>query len=105
MCKLPFSHLVHEIALEVGKYDMGFQVHAILTLQEAAEAYLVGLLVDTNLCPIHTQMHNNYSQRYSISMMNTWRASSLLKVLHEVCLSLSVGCRLCGILPVPGKGI
>ena len=34
---------------------MCFQVHAILTLQEAAEAYLVGLLKDTNLCTIHTK--------------------------------------------------
>ena len=48
--KLPFSCLVHEIALEVGQYDMHFQVHAILTQQEA---YLVGLLEDTNLCTIH----------------------------------------------------
>ena len=51
--KLPFSCLVHKIALEVGWYDMHIQVHAILTLQEAAEAYLVGLLEDTNLCSIH----------------------------------------------------
>ena len=55
ICKLPFSHLVHEIALEVGQYDMWFQMHAILTLQEAAEAYLVGLLEDTNLCTIHAK--------------------------------------------------
>ena len=55
MHKLPFSHLVYEVALEVGQYDMHFQVHAILTLQEAAEAYLVGLLEDTNLCNIHTK--------------------------------------------------
>ena len=32
ICKLPFSHLVCEIALEVGRYDMHFQVHAILAL-------------------------------------------------------------------------
>ena len=34
--KLPFSWLVCEIALEVGKYDMHFQGHAIIYLQEAA---------------------------------------------------------------------
>ena len=47
ICKLPFSCLVlvHEIALEVGRFDMHFPgVHAILTLQEAAEACLVGLI-------------------------------------------------------------
>ena len=53
ICKLPFSCLVCKITLEVEQYDMHFQVHAILTLQEAAEAYLVGFLEDTNLCAIH----------------------------------------------------
>ena len=53
ICKLPFSHLVHEITLEVGHYNMHFQVHARLTLEGAAGAYLVGLLEDTNLCVIH----------------------------------------------------
>ena len=42
--KRPFSWLVCEIALEVGTYDLCFQAHAILCLQEAAEAYLVGLM-------------------------------------------------------------
>ena len=53
--KLPFSHLVCEIGLEVGRFYMHFQVCAILTLQEAAEAYLVGLWEDTNLCMIHAK--------------------------------------------------
>ena len=53
--KLPFLHLVCEIAQEVGKCYMHFQVHAVLTLQEAAEYYLVGLLEDANLCTIHTR--------------------------------------------------
>ena len=53
--KLPFSWIVHEIALEVGKYDLHFQAHAILCLQEAVEAYLVGLLEDANLCAIHAK--------------------------------------------------
>ena len=48
---LPFSHLVCQITLEVGWYDMCF----LLTLQEAAEAYLVGLLEDTNLCTIYVK--------------------------------------------------
>ena len=46
ICKCPFLHLVHEIAQEVGKYDMHFQVCTVLTLQEAAEYYLVSLLED-----------------------------------------------------------
>ena len=53
--KFPFLHLVWEIAQEAGKFDMCFQAHAILTLQEAAEAYLVGLLENANLCVIHVK--------------------------------------------------
>ena len=53
--KHPFSWLVHEIALEVGKYDLHFQWHAILCLQETAEAYLIRLMEDTNLCAIHAK--------------------------------------------------
>ena len=37
ICKHPFSHLVHKIAQEVGKYDLCFQVCMVLTLQKAAE--------------------------------------------------------------------
>ena len=53
--KLPFSRLVREIAQEVGKTDMRFQGSTIICLQEAAEAFLVSLLEDTNLCTIHTK--------------------------------------------------
>ena len=53
--KLPFSQLVHEIALQVGKTDLRFQGSAIICLQEAAEAYLVSLMEDTNLCTIHAK--------------------------------------------------
>ena len=53
--KLPFSWLVCEIALEVGKYNLCFQGSAIICLQEAAEAYLVSLMEDANLCAIHAK--------------------------------------------------
>ena len=53
--KLPFSQLVREIAQEVGKTDMHFQGSTIICLQEAAEAFLVSLLEDTNLCTIHAK--------------------------------------------------
>ena len=35
--------------------DLRFQSTAILALQEASEAYLVGLFEDTNLCAIHAK--------------------------------------------------
>ena len=53
--KLPFSWLVHEIAQEMGKTDLHFQGSAIICLQEAAEAFLVGLMEDANLCAIHVK--------------------------------------------------
>ena len=53
--KLPFSRLVREIAQEVGKTDLRFQGSAIICLQEAAEAFLVSLLEDANLCAIHAK--------------------------------------------------
>ena len=53
--KLPFLQLVHEIALEVGKYDLHFQGSAIICLQEAAKAYIVSLMEDANLCTIHAK--------------------------------------------------
>ena len=52
--KLPFQRLVREIAQDF-KLDLHFQSAAILYLQEAAEAYLVGLFEDTNLCAIHAK--------------------------------------------------
>ncbi|KAK8797395.1 hypothetical protein WA158_004603 [Blastocystis sp. Blastoise] len=52
--KLPFQRLVREIATEF-KNDLRFQSTAVLALQEATEAYLVGLFEDTNLCAIHAK--------------------------------------------------
>eukprot|EP00933_Yihiella_yeosuensis_P052483 TRINITY_DN5056_c0_g1_i5.p1 TRINITY_DN5056_c0_g1~~TRINITY_DN5056_c0_g1_i5.p1 ORF type:complete len:137 (+),score=44.37 TRINITY_DN5056_c0_g1_i5:104-514(+) len=52
--KLPFQRLIKELATEV-KTDLRFQSQAVLALQEAAEAYLVGLFEDTNLCAIHAK--------------------------------------------------
>jgi histone H3/H4 len=49
-----FQRLVREIAQDF-KSDLRFQGSAVLALQEAAEAYLVGLFEDTNLCSIHAK--------------------------------------------------
>lgn len=50
--KLPFQRVVREIAQNLVT-DFRFQSTALLALQEASEAYLVGLFEDTNLCTIH----------------------------------------------------
>ena len=52
--KLPFQRLVRDIAHDL-KPDLRFQSAAIGALQEAAEAYIVGLFEDTNLCAIHAK--------------------------------------------------
>ena len=52
--KLPFQRLVREIAQDY-KTDLRFQSAVILCLQEAAEAYLVRLFDDANLCAIHAR--------------------------------------------------
>jgi histone H3 len=52
--KLPFQRLVREIAQAFNK-DLRFQSAAVGALQEAAEAYLVRLFEDTNLCAIHAK--------------------------------------------------
>ena len=52
--KLPFQRLVREIAQDF-KTDLRFQSAAILCLQEAAEAYLVRLFDNANLCAIHAR--------------------------------------------------
>ncbi len=52
--KLPFQRLVRDIA-GAFKNDLRFQSSAVLALQEASEAYMVGLFEDTNLCAIHAK--------------------------------------------------
>ena len=59
--KLPFSRLVRQVAdtladeRKMGALRLRFQQEAIMALQEACEAYLVGLFEDTNLCAIHAK--------------------------------------------------
>ena len=65
ICKLPFQRLVHEILQGFG---VGFRVTPamMMALQEAAEAYLVQLLEDLNLCTIH-------AKRITIQETDLWR--------------------------------
>ena len=62
--KLPFAHVVREVADDFirANYDssasavgLRWQSSAILALQEATEAYLVHLFEDANLCAIHAK--------------------------------------------------
>ena len=53
--KLPFQQLVRELAQDLNKINIRFQSGVIMALQEASEAYLVGLLEDANLCTVHAK--------------------------------------------------
>jgi histone H3 len=50
--KLPFKRLCQEISQQF-KLDLKFGQNAIAALQEASEAYLIGVFEDTNLAAIH----------------------------------------------------
>ena len=52
--KAPFQRLVRSICSDMD-HELRFQSQALAALQEASEAYIVGLFEDTNLCAIHAQ--------------------------------------------------
>jgi len=52
--RAPFQRLVREVMQEF-KSDYRFKVDALGALQEASEAFLVGLFEDANLCCIHAK--------------------------------------------------
>ena len=52
--KLPFQRLVRDISSNY-KTDLKFKSDALGAMQEACEAYLVGLFEDANLCAVHAK--------------------------------------------------
>jgi histone H3-like centromeric protein A len=57
--KLPFARMVREIAqtynMNASEGEKRWTVDALVALQEAAEAYLVHLFEDSNLCAFHAK--------------------------------------------------
>jgi histone H3/H4 len=51
--RLPFARLVREIQYTMMNEAYRWQATAMMALQEASEAHLVGLFEDANLCAIH----------------------------------------------------
>jgi histone H3 len=51
--KAPFQRLIRELAQKIGKSDLRMQSTAVLALQEAADAFMIDVFSDTNLCMIH----------------------------------------------------
>ena len=79
-----FSQLVHEIALRVGKYDLCFQGSAIICLQEAAEAYMVSLMEDANLCTMHAK-RVTIMEDANLCTMHAKRVTIMPKDIQLVC--------------------
>ena len=52
--RLPLQRLIRDITSSIDP-DLRFQSNALVAMQEAAEAYLVGIFEDTNLCAIHAK--------------------------------------------------
>lgn len=52
--RAPFSRLVRDICGGIDN-DLRFASQALLALQEASEAFLVGLFEDTALCAVHAK--------------------------------------------------
>lgn len=53
--KLPFARLVKEITTEVNHHDFRWSANAMEALQQATEAYIVGLMEDGVLCSLHAK--------------------------------------------------
>ena len=53
--RLPFARLVREVQTYFFRKPYRWQAEAMVALQEAAEAHLVGLFEDANLCTIHAK--------------------------------------------------
>ncbi|XP_028318307.1 histone H3.3-like [Gouania willdenowi] len=53
--KTPFHRVVREVCMSYSKESYRWQLHALMALQEAAEAFLVRLFSDANLCAIHAK--------------------------------------------------
>ena len=55
--RAPFNRLIRELVQDLwcGGHELRVLPAAVTALQEAAEAYLVLLFEDTNLCTIHAK--------------------------------------------------
>ena len=69
--KMPFCRIVKEIMFEWLNVRYRIQAAAMLALQEATEAYIVGVLADANLCCIHRKRVtiNEHDIRLAIRLM------------------------------------
>lgn len=55
IARMPFQRLVREIIQSVSSQVLRVRMSAVEALHEAAEAFIVGLFEDANLCAIHAK--------------------------------------------------
>ena len=53
--KLPFARLVREVQTMFSRKEFRWQAEAMMALQESAEAHIIGIFEDANLCTIHAK--------------------------------------------------
>ena len=63
--------------------DLRIQAAAVQGLQEAAEAYLVGLFKDSNLCAIHAKMSHHHARDVQLAKKNMQRENLEISGLHK----------------------
>jgi histone H3 len=77
--KRPFQRLVRDIAqsFKIRGEVPRFQSTSILALQEASEAFLVGVFEETNLCAIHAKRVTimNRDMQLALRIHDSWGAS------------------------------
>ncbi|GJV33601.1 histone H3.2 [Tanacetum coccineum] len=82
--KLPFQRLVREIAQDF-KTDLRFQSSAVSALQEASEAYLVGVFEDTNICAIHAKRLAQLLKGPNIRKDSDMCVAEVMKIRFDCC--------------------
>jgi len=81
---LPFQRLVRELIQDVKPY-LRVQAVAVKALQEATEAFVVGLFEDSNLCAIHGKRVTLMVKDVQLAtrIRGTWRHSEYVPVGHS----------------------
>ena len=82
--RAPFQRLVREIALKYDDKNEGlrFQASSLAALQEATEAYVVGLFEDVQLCALHAKRITVQSK--DLHLARRIRGETLRHEFHDI---------------------
>ena len=90
--------MVFVTAVQDFKTDLRFQSSAVLALQEAAEAYLVGLFEDTNLAAIHAKRVTImpkvlHQPQLCVHIQEPFLIVHMCAVAHQFCVANAFSCK------------